>query len=153
MSVAIKYVSSTIDSYVSYTALHCTGMLQYTVMIRKLGRDRCGKRIGEKPRESAMKHHDGTNMPPMITAASHVTSGLMLPPVASAHPKLTNPGAATWPNHDGQHNPGATFSSMIRGGDLRQIPSIPHPTPNTAAPANNRASTFPFFCTRTDPTR
>jgi hypothetical protein len=96
-----------------------------------------------------MDRYDGANKPPMITATSHVASGLMLAPLASAQPKLTNPGPATWPNDDGQHNPG----SIIGEGDLRQIPSIPHPTPNTAAPANNRASTFPFLRTRTDPTR
>lgn len=36
-----------LDSYVSYIPLRCTSMLQYTVMIRKLGHDRCGKGIGK----------------------------------------------------------------------------------------------------------
>jgi len=56
----------------------------------------------------------------MITAASHVASGLMLAPVASSQPKLTNAG------------PG-------------QIPCIPQPTPNNAEPVIKRTSTFPFF--------
>lgn len=47
--------------------------------------------------------HDGTKKPPIITAASHVASGLMLAPVASAQPKLTNAGPATWPDDDRRH--------------------------------------------------
>jgi hypothetical protein len=113
--------------------------------------------------------HDGTKKPPIITAASHVASGLMLAPVASAQPRLTNAGPATWPDGDRKHtvvhvssiffflNPNyIQVSNHDQGtgeGDLRQMPSIPHPIPNTAAPANSWASTLPFLCTRTDPTR
>jgi hypothetical protein len=85
-----------IDSYVSYTLLRSTSMLQYTVMIRKLGMIDDG--TGESEKHAMETCHDGTKKPPMITAASHVASGLMLAPVASVQPKLTNPGPATWPN-------------------------------------------------------
>lgn len=56
--------------------------------------------VRERGGKMHMERYDGTKKPPMITAASHVASGLMSAPVASARPKLISPGPATWPNND-----------------------------------------------------
>jgi hypothetical protein len=54
--------------------------------------------VAKEWRENAMERHDGNKNPPMITAVSHVASGLMSALVASAQPKLTNAGPAVWHN-------------------------------------------------------
>ena len=78
-----------IDYYVSYTPL---SMSQYSNYKKGM------INVAKEWQKNAMERHDGTNNPPMITAVSHVASGLMSALVARAQPKLTSAGPAIWHN-------------------------------------------------------